>query len=130
MGDYRTSNSERQKRAARFHTNPITQEHDEAFAQAQTGPKKIELKRNTEEFGNDKPDEGKKQVRCRFFPNCSNADCPFVHPTEQCKYFPACTNGPKCIYLHPEIDCKYGVACTRQNCNYKHPKGRGQGRGM
>lgn len=67
---------------------------------------------------------GKKKVRCHFFPNCNNSDCPFVHPTEQCKYFPACSNGAKCLYLHPETDCKFGLSCTRQNCNYKHPKGR------
>jgi hypothetical protein len=51
-------------------------------------------------------------------------ECPYVHPTENCKYFPACTNGEKCIYLHPEIECKFGLSCSRQNCAYKHPKGR------
>lgn len=68
----------------------------------------------------------KKQVRCKHFPNCMNSeeDCPFIHPKENCKYFPACTNGEKCIFLHPDIDCKFGVQCTRQNCAYKHPKGK------
>jgi len=71
--------------------------------------------------------EKKKQVRCLHFPNCKNTDeeCPFVHPKEDCKYFPACTNGEKCIFLHPEVECKFGIQCTRQNCAYKHPKGKG-----
>ena len=65
----------------------------------------------------------KKLIKCKHFPNCAKPadECPFVHPTELCKYFPACTMGDKCIYLHPEIECKFGVACTRQNCAYKHP---------
>lgn len=132
LGEYRTSDSERQRRAARFQTNPITQEQDSTLTN--NGPKKIDLKRAIEQTN--QPDDGaaapgKKNVRCRFFPNCNNTDCPFVHPTEQCKYFPACSNGAKCLFLHPEIDCKFGVSCTRQNCNYKHPKGRpsGMGRG-
>ena len=69
----------------------------------------------------------KKQVRCKHFPNCNNTDedCPYVHPKENCKYFPACTHGEKCLFLHPEIECKFGVACTRANCAYKHPGGKG-----
>ena len=57
----------------------------------------------------------KKLVKCKHFPNCnmSAEDCPFVHPTENCKYFPACTNGEKCIYIHPEIECKFGISCSR-----------------
>jgi len=73
--------------------------------------------------------EYKKKVRCRHFPNCTKSveECPYIHPTESCKYFPACTNGEKCIYLHPEVDCKFAANCTRTNCAYKHPKGRGMG---
>ena len=34
----------------------------------------------------------KKKIRCWNFPNCSKeaSECPFVHPTENCTYFPAC----------------------------------------
>jgi len=53
---------------------------------------------------------GKKKVRCRFYPSCTNAECPFHHPTEDCKFFPKCTNGERCIYIHP--DCKFGAKCT------------------
>ena len=69
--------------------------------------------------------ENKKKIKCKHFPNCtlSAENCPFVHPTEACKYFPACRMGDKCIYLHPEEDCKFGLKCTRVNCTYKHPKG-------
>ena len=73
----------------------------------------------------------KKQVRCKHFPNCLNSeeDCPFVHPKETCKYFPACNQGEKCIYLHPDVECKFGLTCSRENCAYKHPKGRQVGGG-
>lgn len=56
---------------------------------------------------------GKKKIRCRHFPNCTNTECPFIHPTEDCKFFPACTNGDRCIYIHPEVECKFGAQCTR-----------------
>jgi len=70
--------------------------------------------------------ETKKKIKCKHFPNCNKPveECPYIHPTESCKYFPACTNGEKCIYLHPEVECKFGSNCTRTNCAYKHPKGR------
>lgn len=81
-----------------------------------------------EEKVNPEGKSAKKQIKCKHFPNCNNSDedCPFIHPTENCKFFPACTNGDKCIYLHPEIECKFGLQCTRQNCVYKHPKGKGK----
>ena len=88
--------------------------------------KVIDLKQETTA-----PAAAKKQTRCRHFPNCQKSpeECPYVHPSENCKYFPACTNGEKCIYLHPEIECKFGLTCSRQNCAYKHPKGRVAGGG-
>ena len=57
----------------------------------------------------------KKMIKCRHWPNCKTPAelCPFVHPSENCKYFPACTKGDKCIYIHPEIECKFGINCTR-----------------
>lgn len=34
----------------------------------------------------------KKRIRCRHWPNCNNTDeeCPYVHPKEDCPYFPKC----------------------------------------
>ena len=60
-------------------------------------------------------DGKKKLVKCKHYPNCAKPaeECPFFHPTEDCKYFPACTMGEKCIYRHPEIDCKFGFSCSR-----------------
>ncbi|CDW76331.1 zinc finger ccch domain-containing protein 14 [Stylonychia lemnae] len=74
----------------------------------------------------------KKRIRCRHFPNCKNTDeeCPYHHPKELCEFFPKCTFGEKCLNLHPDIECKFGLNCTRQNCSYKHPKGRALGGGM
>ncbi len=76
-----------------------------------------------------------KKVRCSFWPNCTKGDdCPFVHPTEDCKYnfkifanssrnFPACTFGDQCLFKHPKIECKFGMGCTRPNCAFSHPTG-------
>ena len=112
LSEYRTTNSARNRRAARFSGVEIT--GHEGF----TGAKPA----------NEPSSPGQKKVKCRFFPNCSNKDCPFIHPTETCKYFPACTAGSKCIYLHPEVECKFGTGCTRANCNFKHSKGKGAAR--
>ncbi|KAI8061217.1 hypothetical protein BDF21DRAFT_134883 [Thamnidium elegans] len=89
----------------------------------------------------------KLAVPCRFFPYCSNPQCPFLHPavtqpyfmqpkpsfiaTGQrvqipCKNADSCTR-PDCHFLHPkdpnphtEVICKFDGACTRPNCFYKH----------
>jgi hypothetical protein len=63
----------------------------------------------------------KKQKKCVYFPNCKNPACEFVHPEENCPWFPKCAYGEACFYIHPEIMCKYGVYCQRENCSYKHP---------
>ena len=49
--------------------------------------------------------ENKKMVKCKHWPNCRETDeaCPFVHPKDNCKYFPFCTQGDKCLYIHPEV---------------------------
>lgn len=81
------------------------------------------------------------KIRCRHWPSCKTADCPYVHPKEQCPKFPACWFGDNCLYIHPSIACKFGHFCTRPNCSYKHPgmmsafgngglRGRRGGRGM
>lgn len=59
--------------------------------------------------------------KCKFWPKCKNPKCRYVHPTEQCKKFPACWFGDDCLYIHPSIKCKYGHYCTREGCSYEHP---------
>ena len=63
-------------------------------------------------------------VRCKHWPKCNKTDeqCEYVHPQEECKFFPKCSYGAKCMYVHPDVPCKYGDACTRYNCNYRHSK--------
>lgn len=39
------------------------------------------------------------QPACRYFPNCDNRDCPF---------------------LHPKL-CRFGLACKNQSCSFFHP---------
>jgi len=60
-----------------------------------------------------------KAQRCVFYPNCTKDDCPFVHPKEDCRYFPNCPYGNLCVYIHPS--CKYLGRCSRPNCMYYHP---------
>jgi len=64
----------------------------------------------------------KKADKCLFYPNCTKPDCPFFHPTENCKLFPACPFGKKCRFIHPDIPCEYGSMCLRLGCSYTHPK--------
>jgi hypothetical protein len=72
------------------------------------------------EKDNDLKKDKKSQTKCLNWPSCRNENCEYVHPTETCKYFPACTFGNKCIYIHPNIPCKFGLYCTRVNCSYSH----------
>mmetsp|Transcript_2890 Transcript_2890/g.4922 ORF Transcript_2890/g.4922 Transcript_2890/m.4922 type:complete len:81 (+) Transcript_2890:718-960(+) len=60
-------------------------------------------------------EQGRRLVKCKHYPNCNYSDeeCPYFHPSEDCKYFPACTNGEKCLFIHPEVICKFGVNCQR-----------------
>ncbi|CAD8197624.1 unnamed protein product [Paramecium octaurelia] len=37
----------------------------------------------------------------------------------QCKYFPHCKKGNKCIYMHQQ--CKHGIHCKNPQCSYEHP---------
>ena len=51
----------------------------------------IRLKKPAQE-GDDANLDDKKKIRCRHWPDCKYEDdeCPFVHPTEECPYFPKC----------------------------------------
>lgn len=71
-------------------------------------------------------------ILCKFYPNCVNANCPFVHPIETpCKFGLACQNA-SCPFKHPEgrsltakakifSPCIYGRACAKPGCPYQHP---------
>ncbi|KAI5196271.1 hypothetical protein E4T39_07858 [Aureobasidium subglaciale] len=65
------------------------------------------------------------QVDCKFFPNCTNPNCPFKHPTT-----PPCKNGADCPerdsgcqYSHSDIMCRY-TPCLNPNCPYRHTDGQ------
>ena len=47
----------------------------------------------------------KKLVKCKHYPNCRQTDetCPFVHPKDNCKFFPFCDKGDKCLYIHADV---------------------------
>ena len=62
---------------------------------------------------------------CKFFPNCSNPYCSFLHPSG-----PACRNGadcttPNCPFTHNPTPCKFNP-CTNPSCPYKHQEGQKQ----
>ncbi|KAL1455043.1 hypothetical protein WDU94_009164 [Cyamophila willieti] len=54
---------------------------------------------------------------CKFFPNCTKVNCPYLHPSV-CTSFPYCRFGKDCAFTHPS--CKYGSVCNRPNCKYSH----------
>jgi len=60
--------------------------------------------------------------KCRYYQNCTNPECPYYHPKENCQLFPKCPYGKDCRYIHPDIPCKYGSICQRLNCSYSHPR--------
>ncbi|KAI8060308.1 hypothetical protein BC940DRAFT_337682 [Gongronella butleri] len=88
------------------------------------------------------PNGTERTIPCRFFPHCTNDNCPFFHPPVPAA--PAVPTGPKripipcnfgdkclrpdCYYLHPkdndnpaDVVCRFDGACSRPNCFYKHP---------
>jgi hypothetical protein len=69
----------------------------------------------------------KDEVDCKFYPNCTNPNCPFRHPD-----MPACRNGadcttPGCKFVHSKIMCRYNP-CLNANCVYKHADGQKRGK--
>jgi len=63
--------------------------------------------------------ERKKNGRCMYFPNCSNQNCSYFHPTEPCNNFLSCIAGPtRCLFIHPP--CKFQSRCTRRGCAFSH----------
>jgi hypothetical protein len=63
------------------------------------------------------------ETECRFFPNCTNPNCPFQHPN-----MPLCRNGADCTqegckFTHLKTMCKYNP-CMNPKCPYKHEEGQ------
>lgn len=79
----------------------------------------IQKTQEKEKFVKKKKDPSK--IRCKYWPSCKDESCLYAHPKEQCKHFPHCHYGDRCINIHPSIPCKFGLNCKRPNCAYKHP---------
>lgn len=74
---------------------------------------------------------GPSTMICKFYPNCTNRNCAFVHPIDvPCKYQGACQR-PGCHFKHPEgfvpsakskvfAPCLFGKNCARPGCAYQH----------
>ncbi|KAI1394227.1 uncharacterized protein F4822DRAFT_42100 [Hypoxylon trugodes] len=63
------------------------------------------------------------EQECKFYPNCTNPNCPFKHPD-----MPLCRNGGDCAvegckFTHLQTMCKY-KPCTNRYCAYKHEEGQ------
>lgn len=63
---------------------------------------------------------------CKYFPNCTNPSCPFQHPT-----MPICRNGADCNregckFTHVKANCKFNP-CLNRSCPYKHIEGQQRG---
>jgi hypothetical protein len=67
------------------------------------------------------------QQECKFWPNCTNVNCIFKHPT-----MPPCRNGgdcktPNCKFSHSKVECKFNP-CLKPNCIFKHVEGQKRGK--
>ncbi|GMT27314.1 hypothetical protein PFISCL1PPCAC_18611, partial [Pristionchus fissidentatus] len=62
------------------------------------------------------------KIRCGFFPGCTNGNCNYVHPTENCKAFPKCPNGGLCIFVH--TICPDDGVCCNERCTFEHEERR------
>ncbi|KAI1465718.1 uncharacterized protein F4812DRAFT_437302 [Daldinia caldariorum] len=63
------------------------------------------------------------EQECKFYPNCTNPNCPFKHPD-----MPPCRNGGDCAvegckFTHLQTMCKY-KPCANRFCPYKHEEGQ------
>lgn len=63
---------------------------------------------------------------CKYFPNCTNAACPFKHPDMPvCKFAASCTR-EGCKFTHVQTPCRFNP-CLNPNCPYKHVEGQRRG---
>jgi hypothetical protein len=63
----------------------------------------------------------KETENCRFFPNCTNPECPYkqyFHSLSKLTSSPAVS-----VQKALSIPCKFGMNCTRPNCIYNHEIG-------
>lgn len=51
-----------------------------------------------------------------YFPNCLNAQCPFLHPGPNASI-------PRSV-PPSEVVCRFDGVCTREGCFFKHVKGK------
>ncbi|KAI8632584.1 hypothetical protein F5Y19DRAFT_462970 [Xylariaceae sp. FL1651] len=63
------------------------------------------------------------EQECKFYPNCTNPNCPFKHPE-----MPPCRNGGDCNvegckFTHLQTMCKFRP-CKNRYCPYKHEEGQ------
>ncbi|KAI3322268.1 hypothetical protein HD806DRAFT_501538 [Xylariaceae sp. AK1471] len=63
------------------------------------------------------------EQECKFYPNCTNAHCPFKHPD-----MPPCRNGGDCNvegckFTHVKTMCKF-KPCKNRYCPFKHEDGQ------
>ncbi|KIV80173.1 hypothetical protein PV11_07693 [Exophiala sideris] len=63
------------------------------------------------------------QEVCKFFPNCTKANCAFKHPTAPLCRFGSNCKTPNCTFTHLEIPCRFNP-CTNLRCPYKHEPGQ------
>ena len=73
----------------------------------------------------------KETENCKFFPNCTNPECPYKHPAVSvqtalgipCKFGVNCTR-PNCVFNHEiSIPCRY-FPCLNEHCLFKHVEGQ------
>ncbi|GMT10782.1 hypothetical protein PFISCL1PPCAC_2079, partial [Pristionchus fissidentatus] len=93
---------------------PFRDRIEEKKGEGETTTTSEESEESTVELG------GKRQERCRFWPNCREGDdeCAYIHPTVKCKRFPYCPYGSACLFLHGT--CKNDGVCTRESCPFEH----------
>lgn len=65
----------------------------------------------------------KAEQECKFFPNCTNPNCPFKHPSMPlCQFGASCTN-KDCKFTHLKTKCKFNP-CTNARCPFAHDPGQ------
>lgn len=65
----------------------------------------------------------KEAENCKFFPNCTNPECPYKQYSPP-RYLPQklifSPSPAVSVTKALSIPCKFGVNCTRPNCIYNH----------
>ncbi|KAI8341468.1 hypothetical protein BC941DRAFT_207620 [Chlamydoabsidia padenii] len=55
--------------------------------------------------------------RCNWWPNCTNHNCKYHHPTQPCRYGEYCIYNERCMFLH-DWDYEEPVRQTKQSYQY------------